>query len=67
MNDNNELTASAVAVMRQAEKALGEYGIPVDPEVAEFMGAFPEQAIGLDDMLDDGRLAVNIRGEVSHE
>jgi len=29
-----------------------DLGIPVDPDVADFMGAFEETAVGLDD-LDD--------------
>lgn len=67
MKGNNEFTAAAEAVMRQAEEAQGAYGIPVDPEVAEYMGAFAEDAISPDDMLDDGALTVNIRREVVHE
>lgn len=67
MHKNNELLAAAEAVMRQAEEAQGEYGIPIDPEVADYMGAFTECAISLDDILDDSSLTVNIRREVGHE
>ena len=67
MNKNIEFIAAAEAVMRQAEEAQGEYGIPVDPEVAEYMGAFREDAINLDDMLEDSSLTVNLRREVVHE
>lgn len=67
MNNNEFLLAAAEAVLKQAEEAQGEYGIPVDPDVAEFMGAFNEDAIILDDVLDDVRLTVNIRREVVYE
>ena len=61
------VVTGAEAVMRQAEDAQGEYGIPVDPDVAEYMGAFREDAINLDDMLEDSSLTVNLRREVVHE
>ncbi len=51
------LTAAARAVDVQASETPN-LGIPVDPEVAEFMGAFQEQAVTLDDLdamlFDDG-------------
>ena len=43
------LTAAARAVDVQASETPN-LGIPVDPEVAEFMGAFQEQAVTLDDL-----------------
>jgi len=43
------LTAAARAVDVQASETPN-FGIPVDPEVAEFMGAFQEQAVSLDDL-----------------
>lgn len=43
------LTAAARAVDVQASETP-KLGIPVDPEVAEFMGAFQEQAVSLDDL-----------------
>ena len=35
------LLAAAEKVMAQADAAQGKYGVPVDPEVAEFMGIGP--------------------------
>lgn len=49
--DKEYLETAARTVDVQASENPG-LGIPVDPEVAEFMGAFEEQAVGLDD-LDD--------------
>lgn len=42
------LKAAAQAVEAQAAENPG-LGIPADPDVAEFMGAFEETAIGPDD------------------
>jgi hypothetical protein len=42
--------AAAAAVFAQAEAADGDYGIPVDPELADFMGAFREDALSPEDM-----------------
>lgn len=49
--DKKHLTAAANVVDAQATE-LPVLGIPVDPDVADFMGAFEETAVGLDD-LDD--------------
>jgi len=49
--DKNTLMAAANVVDTQATE-LPDLGIPVDPDVADFMGAFEETAVGLDD-LDD--------------
>lgn len=50
--EKDYLKAAATAVERQALESP-DLGIPVDPDVAEFMGAFEEQAVGLDDVLDN--------------
>ena len=42
------LKTAAEMVTRQAEEA--EYGIPVDPDVADFMGAFEENALHESDL-----------------
>ena len=47
------LKVAAGAVENQAEENP-DIGIPVDPDVAEFMGAFEEQAVSLDDVLEAG-------------
>lgn len=49
--DKDYLTAAAKAVDIQASESP-PLGIPVDPDVAEFMGAFGESAIGPDDLED---------------
>lgn len=58
------LRNAADAVTEQAFEHPG-FGIPVDPDVAEHMGAFTEDAIALADMIDDTLL--NIEGEVETE
>lgn len=67
MNRNNELIAAAEAVIRQTEEAQGLFGIPVDPDVADYMGAFAEEALGPDDLSDDRLLSANDQGEVIYE
>lgn len=47
------LKSAAEAVERQAA-ADPDLGIPVDPDVADYMGAFEEQAVSLDDILETG-------------
>jgi len=44
------LTAAADAVIAQAMD-YPELGIPADPDVAEFMGCFEEQAVSPDDFI----------------
>ena len=61
-----ELMATANVVSQQALDNPG-IGIPVDPEVAEYMGAFTEDAIALADMLDDIELSTTAAGEVIYE
>ena len=54
------------AALRVAEQAADDplIGVPVDPDVADFMGAFTEDALTLDDLMDDVLLRVNEQGEV---
>ena len=47
--EREALKAAARAVDVQASE-YPSLGIPADPEVADFLGAFEEQAIGLDDL-----------------
>ncbi len=49
--ENDYLKAAAAAVERQVLENP-DLGIPADPDVAEYMGAFEEQAVTLDDVLD---------------
>lgn len=50
--EKKHLATAARAVDVQASENPS-LGIPADPEVADFMGAFEETAVSLDD-LDDG-------------
>ena len=50
IQDKNYLDASATAVYRQLEENLGIF-IPVDPEVAEHMGAFVDESLSAADAL----------------
>lgn len=55
--DKNRLMTAANVVDSQATE-LPDLGIPVDPDVADFMGAFEETAVDLDDLDDpDGDVA----------
>ena len=45
------LKSAADAVEAQAEENP-DIGIPVDPDVAEYMGAFEEEAVSLGDVLE---------------
>lgn len=50
--DKDFLNSAANAVENQALENP-RLGIPVDPDVAEFMGAFQEKAVSLDDLFDE--------------
>ena len=51
LTENDYLKSAAAAVEKQVVDNPG-LGIPADPDVAEFMGAFEEEAVTLDDVLD---------------
>ena len=65
MHDKEYLTAAANMVAGQLaeEPALA---LPLDPDVADFMGAFTEDALTLADLVDDTLLAMNEQGEVCY-
>ena len=42
-------------------------GVAVDPDVADWMGAFTESAVTLADLADDVLLSVNAQGDVVFE
>lgn len=42
-------------------------GVAVDPDVANWMGAFTESAVTLADLADDVLLSVNAQGDVVYE
>ena len=63
MKDYLAAAALAVAVQLMENSALH---IPLDPDVADFMGAFQEDALSLADVIEDGLLTLNEQGEVIH-
>lgn len=67
MHDKEYLSAAALAVAQQLVENPVILGIPIDPDVADFMGAFTEDAFELADMIEDGLLTVSEQGEVSYE
>ena len=65
MNDKVYLAAAAKAAAEQiAENAT--LHVPLDPDVADFMGAFHEDALSLADVIEDGLFTLNDQGEVLH-
>ena len=64
MQDKEYLSAAALAVAQQLAENPVVLGIPIDPDVADFMGAFQEDAIELADVIEDGLLTVTGQGEV---
>lgn len=42
-------------------------GVAVDPDVADWVGAFTESAVTLADLADDVLLSVNAQGDVVYE
>ena len=66
MHNKEYLRAAAKAIAQQIEGESVIFGIPLDPDVADYMGAFPEDAITLADMLEDGLLTVTNSGEVMY-
>ena len=64
MQNKEYLRAAAKAIARQIEENPVVLGIPLDPDVADYMGAFVEEAITLADIVEDGLLTVTDSGEV---
>lgn len=64
MQDKEYLRAAAKVIAQQIEGNVVIYGVPLDPDVADYMGAFLEEAITLADMVEDGLLTVTDSGEV---
>lgn len=59
---DKEYLAAAAAIVNAQAAANPDLGIPVDPDVAEFMGAFEEGALSLDDV-DDADDAGGVHGQ----
>ena len=64
MQDKGYLAAAARAVAQQLAENPVILSIPIDPDVADYMGAFVEDAVDLADLIEDGLLTVNGQGEV---
>lgn len=64
MQDKEYIAAAAKSVAQQLAENPVILGIPIDPDVADFMGAFQEDAIELADVIEDGLLTVTGQGEV---
>jgi hypothetical protein len=62
VNDKDYLAAAAKAAAEQLADNAALH-VPLDPDVADFMGAFREDAISLADVIADGLLTLNERGE----
>ena len=62
MNDKVYLAAAAKAAAEQLADNASLH-IPLDPDVADFMGAFREDALDLADVIEDGLFTLNEQGE----
>ena len=62
MKDKEYLAAAAQAVAEQLTDNAALH-VPLDPDVADYMGAFREEALSLADVIEDGLLTVNQQGE----
>lgn len=66
MQHKEYLAAAARAAAEQLAADPALY-IPLDPDVADYMGAFSEDAIILADLIEDALLTISSQGEVSYE
>ena len=66
MQSKEYLRAAAKAIAQQIEGNLLVIGVSLDPDVADYMGAFEEEAITLADVVEDGLLTVTNSGEVMY-
>ncbi len=64
MQNREYLRAAAKAIARQIEENPIVLSVPLDPDVADYLGAFVEEAITLADIVEDGLLTVTSSGEV---
>ena len=68
MAKNTEhLTAAARVVSEQLTDLPLTAGLPLDPDLADFMGSFIEDALTWEDMQDDFVLTLNLKGEVVYD
>ena len=59
----------AAAARAAAEQIINNPGlsVPLDPDVADYMGAFTEDAITLADLIEDALHTINGQGEALYE
>ena len=65
--EKDYLTAAVNVVAQQVTDNPLWGGVAVDPDVADWMGAFTESAVTLADLADDVLLSVNAQGDVVYE
>ena len=63
MQHKDYLTAAAKAAAEQITEDAALY-VPLDPDVADYMGAFHEDAISLADVIEDGLITLKDQREV---
>jgi len=63
MTNKDYLTAAATAAAEQLAENPALY-VPLDPDVADHMGAFQEDALSLADVEEDSLFTLNDDGEV---
>jgi hypothetical protein len=62
VTDKDYLAAAARAAAEQLADNAALH-VPLDPDVAGFMGAFHEDALSLADVIEDGLFTLNEQGE----
>ncbi len=62
MKDKDYFAAAVRAVAEQLADNAALH-VPLDTDVADFMGAFWEEALSLADVIEDGLLTLNEQGE----
>lgn len=66
MTNKEYLAAAARSAAEQIADDPGLY-VPLDPDVADYLGAFQEDAIVLADLIEDALLTINGQGEAVYE
>lgn len=64
---NKEYLAAAARSAAEQLAADPTLYVPLDPDVADYMGAFSEDAIVLADLIEDALLTINGQGEALYE
>ena len=61
--ENKEYLAAAAKAAAEQLADNAALHVPLDPDVADFMGAFHEDALSLADVIEDGLFTLNEHGE----